>query len=181
MIGNSNDETNFLHKLSLTNTQVLRLFKAFANVSSANIKLSKTKLHKIGQPGRFLCRMLGPLLKTVLPLLKNSLKPLVKSVLIPFRLTRAASATDAAIQNNFFRSVMRTLIFSNEEYLKESGLLMKRVSKTIKKVAKEQRGGFFGMLLDALGASLLENLLKGTGAMRAGEGRIRADQCHLIF
>ena len=38
MIGNSNDETNFSHKLSLTNTQVLRLLKTFANVSSANIK-----------------------------------------------------------------------------------------------------------------------------------------------
>ena len=73
---------------------------------------------------------------------------------------------------------MRTLIFLNEEYLEESGLLMKSVSKTIIKGAKEQRGGFFGMLLDTLGASLLENLLKGTGA---GEGRIRADQCHLIF
>ena len=73
---------------------------------------------------------------------------------------------------------MRTLIFLNEEYLEESGLLMKSASKTIIKGAKEQRGGFFGMLLDTLGASLLENLLKGTGA---GEGRIRADQCHLIF
>ena len=47
--------------------------------------------------------MLGPLLKNVLPLSKNSLKSLVKSVLMPLRLTRAASATDAAIQKNIFR------------------------------------------------------------------------------
>ena len=48
IIGDSNDENNFPHKLLLTNAQVLRLRKAFANNSSANIKLSKTQLHKIG-------------------------------------------------------------------------------------------------------------------------------------
>ena len=42
------DENNFPHKLLSTNTQVSRLLKAFANGSSANIKLSKTQLHKIG-------------------------------------------------------------------------------------------------------------------------------------
>ena len=54
VIGNSNDETNFSHKLLLTNTQVLRLLKAFANNSSANTKLSKTLLHKMGLSGGFL-------------------------------------------------------------------------------------------------------------------------------
>ena len=48
--------------MSLTNTQVLRLPKDFANGSSANIKLSKTELLKIGQSGGFLGRSLGPLL-----------------------------------------------------------------------------------------------------------------------
>ena len=75
-IGNSNDEYNFPHKLLLTNTQVLRLQKAFANNSSANIKLSKTQLHKIGQSGGFLGRLLAPLLKTGLPLIGNVIKPL---------------------------------------------------------------------------------------------------------
>ena len=42
VVGDSNDENNFTHKLSLTNTQVSRLCKAFTNGSSANIKLSKT-------------------------------------------------------------------------------------------------------------------------------------------
>ena len=45
--GNYNDETNFPHKLALTNTQVLRFRKAFTNNSSANITLSKTQLYKI--------------------------------------------------------------------------------------------------------------------------------------
>ena len=43
----SNDENNFSHNLLLTNTQASKLFKAFANNSSANLKLSKTLLHKI--------------------------------------------------------------------------------------------------------------------------------------
>ena len=41
MIGNSNDETNFPHKLLLTNRQVSNLCKAFGNNSSADIKLPK--------------------------------------------------------------------------------------------------------------------------------------------
>ena len=77
----------------LTNTQVSRLCKAFANGSSANIELSKTQLHKIGEPGEFLGRHLGLLLNTGLPLLKNVLKPFAKSVLISLGLTAAASAT----------------------------------------------------------------------------------------
>ena len=93
VVGDSNDENNFLHKLWLTNTQVSRLCKAFANGSSANTTLSKTQLHKIRQSGGFLSRLLGPLLKTGLPLIGNILKPLAKSVLIPLGLT----ATDAAI------------------------------------------------------------------------------------
>ena len=44
MIGNSNDEINFQHKLLLTDGQVLRFCKVFGNNSSANIKLSKTQL-----------------------------------------------------------------------------------------------------------------------------------------
>ena len=114
VVGDSNDENNFPHKLLLTNTQVLELGKAFANGSSANIKLSETQLHKIGQSGGFLGRLLGPLLKTGLPLMKNVLKPLAKSILIPLGLT-AAAATDAAIHKKMFGSGVTTLMFSNEE------------------------------------------------------------------
>ena len=63
VIGNSNDEYKFLHKLLLINTQVLRLRKAFANNLSPNIKLPKTQLPKIEQSGKFLGRFLGPLRK----------------------------------------------------------------------------------------------------------------------
>ena len=72
MIVNSDDETNFPHKLILTNRQVANFRKAFANNLSANIKLSKTHLSKLIQSGGFLGRFLGPLLKTGLPLMKNT-------------------------------------------------------------------------------------------------------------
>ena len=55
--------------------------------------------------------------------------------------------------------------------LKNSGILLKGVSKTIKNETKEQRGGFLSMILGTLGASLLGNLLTGgKGIVRAGEG-----------
>ena len=66
----------------LTNIQVLMLRKAFANGSSANTKLSKTQLHKIGQPGGFVGRFLRPFLKISLPLINNFLKSL-KGVFMP--------------------------------------------------------------------------------------------------
>ena len=70
MIGNSNDETNFPHKLLLTNRQVANLRKAFPNKTATDIKLSKIQLSKMMQLGGFLGRLLGPLLKTGLPLKK---------------------------------------------------------------------------------------------------------------
>ena len=130
----SNDNNNFPHKLLLTNTQVSKLRKAFANNSLANTKLSKTQLNKIGQSGGFLGKRLGPLLKTGLPLIKNVLKPLANTVLIPLGLTTAASTTDAAIHKKMLGSVMTALIISNAEMnnimkivtsLEESGLLLK--------------------------------------------------------
>ena len=110
-------------------------------------------MHKIGQSGGFLGRLLGPLLKTGLPSMKNALKPLAKSVLIPLGLTAVASATDAAIQKNIFGSGMTTLTISNEEMndivkiVKSlKCLLIKVVSKIIQNEAKEQKGGFHGIL-----------------------------------
>ena len=99
----------------LTNTQFSRLCKAFHNNSSANIKLSKNILHKLEQSGRFLGRLLGPLLKTGLSLTGTVLKLLAKSILKPLGLTVAASSTDVAIHKKMFASGMTTLIISNEE------------------------------------------------------------------
>ena len=61
------------------------------------------------------------------------------------------------------------------EALENSGILLKGVTKTIENQTKEQRGGFLGMLLGTLGASLLGNLLTGGKViMRAGDGIVRA-------
>ena len=86
MVGNSNSETNFPHKLLLINRQILSLRKAFANHTSADIKLSRVQLSKM-QKGGFL-KFLLPLLKSGLPLLKSVVKPLGM-----LGLTAAASAT----------------------------------------------------------------------------------------
>ena len=99
MIGDN--KTNFYHTLLLTNRQVSNLRKAFANHLLADIKLSKTQLSKMIQSGGFLGRLLGSLLKTGLPLIKNVIKPLAKSVLIPLGLTAAASAADAGIHKKY--------------------------------------------------------------------------------
>ena len=59
VIGDSNNENNLPNKLLLTNnTQVSKLRILFANNSLANINLSKNQLHKVGQSGGFLGRLL---------------------------------------------------------------------------------------------------------------------------
>ena len=97
MIDNSDDKTDFPNELLLTNRPVANLRNAFANNLSTDIKLSKTQLSKMIESGGFLGRLLGPLLKARLPLMKNVIKPLAKSILIPLGLTAAASAADAGI------------------------------------------------------------------------------------
>ena len=187
IVGNSNDENNFPHKLLLTKTQVLRLHKAFLNNSSANIKSLKTLLYKLGQSGGFLGKLLGQLLKTGFSLVKNVLKPQAKSQNFnTIRInTAVASVPDAAIHKKMFGSGVTTLIISNDKMndimkmvksLEESGLLVKVVSEIIKNEAKEHKGAFSGMLLSTLGASLLGKLLTGKDTIRAGEGAKAASQ-----
>ena len=93
MVGNSDDKTNFPHKLLLTNRQTLSLRKAFPN-HTVDIKLSKAQLTKM-QNGGFL--------KFLMSLLKSGL-PLLKSVVKPLGLTAPASATDAAINKKILGS-----------------------------------------------------------------------------
>ena len=63
--------------------------------------------------GRLLGRLLGPLRKPCLPLMKNVLKPLATTVLIPLRLIATASTTDTPIHTKMFRSGKTTLTISN--------------------------------------------------------------------
>ena len=173
------NETNFPHNLLSTNRQVSNLRKTSSNHSSADIKLSKTQLSKITKLEGFLGRLLDPLLKTTLPLIKNVTKPLVKSVLISLGLTAAASAGNVGIHKKILGSGhMTTLIISNDEIhdfikietsLEDSGLLLKGVSETVQNEVKEQKGGFLSMLLGTLGARLLGNRLTGRGIYRVAK------------
>ena len=165
MIGDSNDKTNFPHELLLTDRQVSSLRKAFANNSSVDIKFSKTQLSKMIQSGGFLGKLLGPLLKTGLPLMKSVMTPLAKSVLIPLGLTTAESAADTGIHKKILGSGnATTLIISNKDIedlikivksLEDSGLLLEGVTESVQNEVKKQKGGFLSMLLGALAARLL--------------------------
>ena len=160
---------NLPHELLLTTRQKTKIRNTFNNNTSTDIKFSKAQINKVIQSGGFLGRLLGPLLKTGLPLIKNVIKPLAKSALIPLGLTAAGSAA----------SGNTTLIISNEEIndiikivqaLEDSNILLKGVTEPVKNETKEQKGGFLSMLLGTLGASLLGNLLTGKGFVRAGSG-----------
>ena len=95
MVGD--DGINFPHKLLLPIRQVTDIREAFANKSLSDIKLPKLQWSNMVQSAGFLGRLLGPLIKVQLPLIKNVMKSLAKSVLIPLRLTAAASAGDTGI------------------------------------------------------------------------------------
>ena len=172
MVGD--DETDFPHKLLLSNRQVENIRKTFTNKSSTDINLSKTELSRMVQSGGFPGRFLGPLIKPGLPLIKNVIKPLGKSVSIPLGLTAAALVADAGIHKKISGSGRRhfsssathntTLIISNDEIkdvieivksLKDFGFSLKGVSETIQNESKEQKGRLLSMLLGKLGASSL--------------------------
>ena len=134
------------------------------------------------QSGGFFGRLLGSLLKRGLLQIKNLIKPLAKSVLIPLGLTAAAPAADAGIHKKVLVSGHdnTTTLISNYEMediikivksLEDFDLLVKGVNETVQNEAKDQKGVFLSMLLGTLGASLLGNILEGKGviAMRKGK------------
>ena len=124
---------------------------------STDIKLSKAQIKKLIQSGGFsgklLSKLAGPLMKVAMPLAKN--------VLAPLGLTAAVSAIYGSIQTKIHGSGVKLIIEQEDindimkiiEALENSGILLKGVSKTIENETKQQRGGFFSMLLGTLGAS----------------------------
>ena len=152
MIGDSNDKTNFSYELLLTDRQVSSIRQAFANNSSVDIKFSKTQLSKMIQSGGFLGKLLGTLLKTGLPLIKNLITPLAKSALISLGLTAVASVADAGIHKKILGSDKNTtLIISNKDIddlikivksLEDSGLLLKGITESVQNEIKNKKAGF---------------------------------------
>ena len=133
-------------ELLLTTRQNTKLRNAVNNNSATDIKLSKAQIKKIIQPGEYLGNLLsklaGPLMKVALALAKN--------VLAPLGLTAAMSAIDGSIQKKIHGSGVKLIIEQEDmndimkiiKALENSGILLKRVSKTIKNESKEQQGGF---------------------------------------
>ena len=171
------------HELLLTIRQKTKLINAFNNNLSTDLKLSRAQISKIIQSGWFLGSLLsklaGPLIKVAIPLTKN--------VLAPLGITAAASEIDTGIQKKIHGSGTTTLITSKKEMndikkivqaLEYSNLLLKGATKTIENETKEQKAGFLEILLGALGASLLGNMITGKGMLRAdyerGQGMLRA-------
>ena len=119
--------------------------KLIKSLKNRGISLKGTSRKITSQEWGFL-KFLKSLMTTGLPMIKNVLTPLAKSILIPSGLKAAASATNAA------GSGTTALIISNEEMeyiikkiksLEESGILTKRISETIKNETKKQKSGFF--------------------------------------
>ena len=100
MVGKSNDNTNFPHKLLLTDRQVANIRKAFSKNLSRDVNFSKTQLLKMSQSGGFLGNLLsklaGPLMKVAMPSAKN--------VLAPLGLTAAMSAIHGSIKKKVLGS-----------------------------------------------------------------------------
>ena len=176
------------HELLLTTKQKTKLRNSFNNNMPTEIKLSKAQISKIIQPGGFLGRLLGPLQKTGLSLIKIVIKLLAKIALIPLRVTAAVAAADARIPQKILgfgrplssALLTTTLIISNEEMngilkilqaFKDCNILLHGLTKTIKNETKEQKGGFLSILLGTLGANLSGTLLTGKGIARAGSSR----------
>ena len=168
---------NLPHELLLTTRQTTKLRNAIGHNMATDIKMSKAQISKIIQFGGFLDKLLGPLLKNWIAIIKTVIKPLGL-----LGLTAASSAIDTIVQKKIYGSGTTTLIISNEEMndimkivqaLEHSGILLKGVTQRSKNETKEQKGGFLSMLLGTLGASLVGSLLTGKGTVTAEEGTMR--------
>ena len=148
--------------ITLTNNEIKYIIKAIRSLENRGILLKGTSRKITSQEGGFL-NFVKPLMLNGLAIKKDRLTPLAKSVLVSLRLAVPASVRDAAIQKNIFGSSMTVLIISNKKIKdvmkiakspEESGLLIKTVSDAIKNEAREQKGGFLGMLLGTLSTSI---------------------------
>ena len=143
-------------------------------ICQTDIELFKAQISKIIHSGGFLGSLLsklgGPSMKAAVLLAKN--------ILAPLGITAAGIlvAIAAGIQTKIHGSGTTTLIISNEEMndilkmvqgLEDSNDLLKGITKTTENEMKEQKGGFLGMLLSTLGASLFGNMLTGKGILKS--------------
>ena len=173
---------NFGSIITLTNNKIKDVIKVIKSLENRWILLKGTTRKTASQEGEFL-KFLRPSMAASLPLMKNVLPPIDKSVLLSFGLSAAISVTAAAIQNKTYGSGTTTLIITNKEMedvmkivksLEELALLIKGIRETIRHEAKEQKGGLLGMTLGTLAGGISGNALTEKGVSTAGEEVIRA-------
>ena len=170
--------------LGITNNEIKYIMKVIKSLENKGILLKGTTRKITSQEG-WLLNFLKPLRTIGLPLIKSTLTPVAKRVLIPLGLSAGMSAGDEAIQNKIYEPSTITLTISNEEMedimkivkvLEEPGLLIKVISKIIKNEAKGQKGRFLKMLLETLAASILGNAFVGKGVLNTGKGVLRTGE-----
>ena len=152
----SDPQTFFGLGITLTNNEIKDIIKVIKYLENRGILSKKTNRKIASQEGEFL-NFLKLLMTADLPLMKSILTPLAKNVLILFELIAAVTSDAALIISNEEMEDITKIIKSFEE----SGLLIKEISETIKKEAKEQKDGFLPLLLGTLAASILGNTLQG--------------------
>ena len=171
-------------RITLANNEIKDIIKAIKYLENRGILVKRTTKKITCEEGEFL-NFLMQLMTAGLPLMKSVLTSSANSVLLPLGLSAKMSAADGAIQKKIYGSGSTALIISNEEMedimkivksLKESGLLVHRISEIIKNKEKEQKGGLLSICLGALAPSLLGSALTGRGVIRAGEDTTRAGE-----
>ena len=157
MIGNYNDETNFAHKLLLTDTQVSNIREVFANGSSTNIKFSKTQLSKIVQLGRVLRNIpifgniLSSVVKKGVDLARASGKIFLDKQIDRFN-KNYITGSGIALTNNEIQDIMKLI-----KSLENRGILLKGLTTKV----TSQEGEFLNFLrpLITAGLQLMKNVL----------------------
>lgn len=157
---------------------------------STDTKRSKAQSSSFKFSGTLLGKLAGPYMKVGITVAKNILGSLAATAL-PFAINgafqrklrgRAAIATRRSGVVRARKGI--TLVISNEymhdafrvvKSLKNSGAEIDGVCETIKHEIEKQEGGFLGMLLATLNASMLANMLTVKGVMRAGKGTVRVE------
>ena len=131
MIGSSNDETNFPHKLLLTNTQVSKICKAFANDSSGKKKFSKIQLSKIVQLRGvlrdipFLGNILSNVAKKGTDIAKNIGKKFLDKQIDRFN-KEYITGLRITLTKNEMKDIMKVI-----KSLENRGILLKRTTRKI--------------------------------------------------
>ena len=161
MTGSSNDETNFPHELLLTDTQVSKIRKAFANGSSADIKFSKTQLSKTIQSGGIPPELIGAIPLAMFQSGKRSIKKSIS--LAPALAGRAAeyyiNKGVNKLNKKFTSSKFSGITLTNNEIkdiakvIKSSENRLILLKKATRKITS-QEGGFINFLRPLMNAGL---------------------------